>query len=516
MRTLVSNPKHPPTLQDWIALPEMNIPDGGREETVLKAAFWIVRLVELRDAGVTSYAPVGDDVHGLLGGITIKGSAAPVTMRLPAVIAGWAAECCRASQQGGKPFPARVRFQAERGGVEVAYVDLAPKFIAPSAGLVLYVDESGNDGDAAIVSNLTGDQPSFALVGIGEEDSSDVLHGIMGELRRRHRIKATEIKGRTLERHPELVFELVNAVTDAGLPLFVELMDKWFFVAANIVSHILLGPWLPQSRNGRVQANVLAEVITEHVGAAAIVSYCEFGRSPSRATFEAFKNTFRQEIASAKERAADANLAGTLALIANAFDESIGTREGPAGASNSGYLQFLQPPDRTAHGKIIAMLPHVPAFTHLYARVNRFAPDSVTVRTLHDQQSHVGPLLQSYAMYLESNAQAQELNDLAAPERANWQFASGKFSLDFADSRKSPGIQAADIIARFCTRRLNAVITGSTTNDDQTLSTLWNAQDPSRGPGLYVVSTSRRFELFWGTAASQGPFGPSTKLQSMR
>jgi hypothetical protein len=503
-----------PSFESWSALPEFAVPDSGvLETTILKAGVLIVKLRELGPVSAKHCLSVGDGVHGLLGTVTIECASGARLMRLPQVICGWAAEWCAAAYQGVKPFPARVRFRAIGRGIGVTFVDLAPKVMTPAKSLIVYIDESGNTGDAAIVGNLEGVQPSFALVGLGEVDGRNELDRVMGDIRKRHGIQASEIKSRSMNRHPELVCDLVEALGALGLPLFVELTDKAFFVATNIVSYVLAGPWLPLSSPGsRAVANALADVVTENIGSNAIIAYCDFARTPSPLTLEHFKSTFRRELAKAQERVSGGDLAEMLALIAEVFDESVEVCEDQTGDTRPGYTRLLPPPDLSRSGKLIAMLPHIPAFTNLYARVNRFTSDSVTVHALHDEQAHFGALLQGYATSLGSNVHAMELTEMLPPELAQWKFAPGKCSLGFADSRRSAGIQAADILARFFARRLNAIINGSVNNDDPALSTLWKLQNPARGLGINIVSTSRRFGIFWGKAASEGPFGPAAKF----
>ena len=108
-----------------------------------------------------------------------------------------------------------------------------------------------------------------------------------------------------MDRRPGLVIDLINAVRIAGLPVFVELMDKAYFVATNVVTCVLAGPSLPEaSPSGWAMANVLADVLTEHVDQAALVAYCDFGRSPTTEAFEVFASTFRRELARARDQRA--------------------------------------------------------------------------------------------------------------------------------------------------------------------------------------------------------------------
>jgi hypothetical protein len=491
-------------IRGWLALPDFKIPVSGQVEVnVLRASIIASRLAVFAEAGVRDPVPLGDGVHGLLGTITIDTEKGPVPMRLPSVVGGWAAECCNAAEQGMKPFPARVRFRAVGQGVEVTFAEHEPKMIAPVQDLVVFVDESGNTGDAAIPSGgtLIGPQASFALVGVGEEAGTETLGRVMTTIRARQGIHAAEIKGRAMDRRPGLVTELLHALREAGLPLFIEVMDKAYFVATNVVTYVLAGPWLPmETPSGRMLANVMADLLTEHVGHAALVAYAGFARCPKPETFELLERTFRREVGEARGCAGSGDLKDALGQIEEVFDEAVSACRAGAPLSH-----LLPPPDRSLGGKRIAMLPHVSAFTSLCARVNRFAVDSKSVHVVHDEQSHFGGLLHGYAGLLESNAHARELLELVPPGLADWEFKPGRFTVAFGTSETSSGIQAADILARFLTRRLNAIIDQQAVDDDPALSLLLTANAPILGVGVNIVSTTARSARFWGGAAARGP-----------
>ena len=86
-------------------------------------------------------------------------------------------------------------------------------------------------------------------------------------MRIRHRIPAGELKSKSLQNQPVFVAE----VLDARLPLFVEIVDKRFFICMNLVTHQLLppvmgfpeGPQLHFLKN--VAVDFLYDEVSEHV-----------------------------------------------------------------------------------------------------------------------------------------------------------------------------------------------------------------------------------------------------------
>ena len=109
----------------------------------------------------------------------------------------------------------------------------------------IYIDESGHSGD--MINSGTGydfkGQPYFALAGVGLEDDHD-WEGRIGELRSRHRIPPGELKSKSLTSKPKFSAEVINALLDQEAPLFVELVDKRYFICTSITSFQLLAPCL--------------------------------------------------------------------------------------------------------------------------------------------------------------------------------------------------------------------------------------------------------------------------------
>src|SRR5271157_4896187 len=103
-----------------------------------------------------------------------------------------------------------------------------------NATLAVYVDESGNTRDVALATSLQGNQPSFALVGVAEPQDSYALDDIAAMIRDKCNIATRELKGRAVDRHPELFHLLAEALYDRGIPVFAELMDKHYYVVTNI------------------------------------------------------------------------------------------------------------------------------------------------------------------------------------------------------------------------------------------------------------------------------------------
>jgi hypothetical protein len=106
-----------------------------------------------------------------------------------------------------------------------------------------YIDESGNTGDAIKLGEKFnfGGQPMFTLAAIGIADTS-TCEAQVSNLKRRHRIQARELKSDIAWKKPAFARELFAYLTRLRAPLFVEVVDKRYYVCANIVSTWIAPP----------------------------------------------------------------------------------------------------------------------------------------------------------------------------------------------------------------------------------------------------------------------------------
>lgn len=127
-----------------------------------------------------------------------------------------------------------------------------------------YLDESGSTGDLARfgVRFDFGQQQVFTLACLGVDDE-DALGLEIERLKTCHRIQARELKSASAIKKPELVVDLLEYLRRNRLPLIIEVVDKRFMIAANMVNTVIL-PYVgacdlgPESRFIR---NIMAEYI---------------------------------------------------------------------------------------------------------------------------------------------------------------------------------------------------------------------------------------------------------------
>jgi hypothetical protein len=104
-----------------------------------------------------------------------------------------------------------------------------------------YLDESGSTGDLAHPGARFdfGRQQVFTLACLGVDDEA-ALGLEIGRLKSRHRIQASELKSASAIKKPELIVDLLEYLGRRRLPLIIEVVDKRFMIAANMVNTVIL------------------------------------------------------------------------------------------------------------------------------------------------------------------------------------------------------------------------------------------------------------------------------------
>ncbi|QRI93003.1 DUF3800 domain-containing protein [Delftia lacustris] len=308
----------------------------------------------------------------------------------------------------------------------------------------VYIDESGHSGD--MINSGTGydfkGQPYFALAGVGLEDDHDWEDRI-SELRSRHRIPPGELKSKSLTSKPKFSAEVINALLDQQAPLFVELVDKRYFICTCITSFQLLAPCLgyPESVELHFIKNNVADFLHFQASDRVLDTFVASCLAPEDATL-------RASFASLREMAIQQTYRGDARHIADGIAHMVEVAESEyleqSATENEPWLRFLPPPDVNKHAKQVWMLPNLTSFTSIYARLNRYYGRRLAgIRLVHDQQLEVESIL------LQGKAAAENLDkniDLPYTPQSDYRFEE-KASIDFAQSHEAIGVQLADIVA---------------------------------------------------------------------
>ncbi|NMN03799.1 MULTISPECIES: DUF3800 domain-containing protein [unclassified Novosphingobium] len=346
--------------------------------------------------------------------------------------------------------------------------------------LTYFIDESGHSGDLASVKALDfANQPVFALACIGVADEK-ALAEEMERLRIIHRCGPGELKS-DMARLPHFVADLVAYLEARDSPIFIELVDKRFFIAIHIVNHLLCGG-LGVDRVPMPERNAVAEFLTDQSSDRILLDYIAVCRDPS---VEALRGLLQVLWAWLDE--SDEDVARVAQFLTMEARDRLDLGETP-------LESFLPLPDRTETDRMVWMLPNLTCLTNIYARINLSRPEGVGGITLvHDEQLQYGAVLESNKALVDDLAQQGN-----APQAlfANYDL-SGVADLRFAASKSEICLQAADLLAG-CAMRFARGATTKRRKKDSALRdaffALLGLTDAGRGRGINLVFTYAALE----------------------
>lgn len=355
---------------------------------------------------------------------------------------------------------------------------------AHSVPVAYYIDESGNTGDltTAGIETYGFEQRMFTLAAVGC-DLDDAFMERFKVLRTAHRIQSPEVKSRQAYERPQFVSGLLDLLEERGCPIFIEAVDKHYFVITNIMDRIVV----PYVGACDVQPRTLwmKGVMADHMAiygppelAKAFIACCQ-----SRDYVEV-RDFYKQIIRWAQtcrlptEGVADA-------FVRFTRDSLKDFRKLPKAKAVESALPI---PDTSPKGKLLWVLPNLTSFTHIYARINRFLEKQVSGVTLfHDEQLQFGDVLHQNKGLMESFT----AQDMKLPlKTADFEF-SGSAKLEFLRSHDSIGIQIADVIAGFMARYIQDAVWGGMAMDADRMAIfnrLVTTGERERGTGVNIVA----------------------------
>ena len=364
-------------------------------------------------------------------------------------------------------------------GQTAAFIDRAH-----SVPVAYYIDESGNTGDltTAGIETYGLEQRMFTLAAVGC-DLDDAFMERFKTLRTAHRIQSPEVKSRQAYGRPQFISGLLDMLEERGCPIFIEAVDKHYFVIANIMDRIVV----PYVGACDVQPRTLwmKGVMADHMAiygppelAQAFIACCQ-----SR-DYAEVRDFYKQIIRWAQtsrlptEGVADA-------FVRFTRDSLKDFRKLPKAKAVESALPI---PDTSPTGKLLWVLPNLTSFTHIYARINRFLEKQVSGVTLfHDEQLQFADVLRQNKGLMEGFT----AQDMKLPlKTADFEF-SASAKLEFLRSHDSIGIQIADVLAGFMARYIQDAVWGGMAMDADRMAIfnrLVTTGERERGTGVNIVA----------------------------
>ncbi|MFY9348867.1 hypothetical protein [Sphingobium xenophagum] len=342
------------------------------------------------------------------------------------------------------------------------------------------IDESGHSGYVASAKALDfANQPVFALACIGVADEQS-LADEMERLRMVHGCGPGELKS-DMARLAQFVTDLVAYLEASDCPVFIELVDKRFFIAIHIVNHLLCGG-LGLDRVPMPVRNAVAEFLTDGPSDPILLGYIAACRTPSTDAIGALLQALWSWL-----DASDEDVARVAQFLTMEARDRFNLGEAP-------LEDFLPLADRTETDRMVWMLPNLTSLTNIYARINLSRPDGVDGITLvHDDQLQYGGILADTKALMEDLASQGK----APPAPFADYDLSGAAALRFVSSTGDIRLQAADLLAG-CAMRFARDAAAKRRRLDPKLRAAFFAllglTDEARGRGINLVFTDAALE----------------------
>ncbi|WP_049447439.1 DUF3800 domain-containing protein [Stenotrophomonas maltophilia] len=320
----------------------------------------------------------------------------------------------------------------------------------PNAGeetQFIYIDESGHTGD---LSRMGDDftfrgQPHFVLAAVGPISPS-LAEELLIEIREKHGLhQLKEFKSKKLGNRPAIARDLIIALRNRRIPIFVEAIDKRFYLIRYVMSCIVVPP--PKNslldEHDWAMRNMLMDYLYKHLPPSVIQAFVSACNQDSQG---GVRSALDELLRWARESVPDDFVNAVIAHTEYVIEElEEGSAEDPLA-----YREFLPVPERGKQRAVFWMLPHYSAFKNLYARINEHSEEELAkIRLVHDAQTQYDELLRRAKSAIErgdmSRSNYHQTSGRAFKERAE---------LEYLRSDETAGLMIADVVGGHIRREL--------------------------------------------------------------
>ncbi|WP_168194754.1 DUF3800 domain-containing protein [Thermococcus aciditolerans] len=325
----------------------------------------------------------------------------------------------------------------------------------------VFLDESGNTGDLILnKENIRhfNNQPYFVLGGFGienDESSFEELTSAITRLKKDNHIYFKELKGARLwPKKIKFIYELFKYLYENDFPVFVELMDKKFFIIANIANIVGLTSGVldhPKALfDKRIFFNRFADYLYLNLSPETIIWFSKASREPSQENVETFLAFLRRD----SEKFPLKFKEPIDRMIDRYYYQLTNHLISPTQYSTPPWEYYVPPADPKSGSKRVSLLPHTTAATNVFMRVNRYSNDRgyEGVVIIHDQQEQWKEILQNELHILSdpSSNVSKKLRERGIPYPLNLRLDYNfdrHYRIFFGDSEKTIFLQLADVIS---------------------------------------------------------------------
>ncbi|MUG46733.1 DUF3800 domain-containing protein [Paenibacillus woosongensis] len=310
--------------------------------------------------------------------------------------------------------------------------------------LTIYLDESGHTGDVFVKDEIDfyfNNQPYFVLAAVGipnilERDIEELINS----LRSKYNIQSNELK----VKNKSFSIELMQHIFDMKIPIFIEVTHKKFFLAVQLCNLIIkpLIDRLEETDEFLQMRRDSADLIVRTFPESIYLDFCSVCRKRDASSFENLMYSLHKYLSENLE------LIYFSDLLEESMNEYIKLKR-KNNLHKPTHDFFLPLPDKNKKGEIISSLPHIPSFSNICMRVEKYRQmlGIPKIEYVHDEQAYLWDILFDNVSFLwehqdDSLIKNNHLKHSICPRLPI------DTCLSTGVSKESTGLLIADVISR--------------------------------------------------------------------
>ncbi|OAB44171.1 DUF3800 domain-containing protein [Paenibacillus glacialis] len=315
--------------------------------------------------------------------------------------------------------------------------------------LSVFIDESGNTGEAIILhkNNIFGNQPIFSLGAIGILDfQKDNLENYLAVLKTKHRVQGDELKAKNLySSKPKFVLELIEYLLVNQIPIFVEIMDKKYYLSTQIIENTIFKRTNVMVTDKHLELRrIIADYLFLNLDNNHYQLFSVLCRQPNKENYNAFMIS---TILMLKSKSDDIGKS-LLKHFEYTLEEA---KEYENSDANYNYEDFIPYPDMNRKNQEIRLLPNLHAYTNIIARAEKYRVNNKIEKIdfIHDEQSNFEHIFLTYANLMKNTKFDSNFYTSSLSKKVKFSIEdSSEFIFERSQlTAQSIFIQIADIIA---------------------------------------------------------------------
>ena len=317
---------------------------------------------------------------------------------------------------------------------------------------IYFIDESWNSGDIIMKENDKefNNQPLFGLCAIGiDEHKICIIKKKVEELKNEYKVQSSELKIKSIyNKKINFLVKLFKFLEDQDVTFLIEIIDKKYQIAINIVNHLIYPPYFTEYNNEiQIMLNIISSYIYHNISNKFFIEFSYVSRKPSEKKLLKLWDKLKKELEALNDEISNV----IIKHLEKSLDDFHLMKQNKSISDRPIYTYFLPLSDKNKRGEDLVMLPYVNCFTNILARINQ-RENLEEIKLYFDEQAHFDKILEDYKNSLENNESYFPMMDINP--FSNFYFEEKIKKLKFKNSKEYIGIQISDLFAGFVCRSI--------------------------------------------------------------